>query len=129
MSDTRKDGLENLGGDAEAAADRPMSADPGARGDRTSGQGGGATAGVAAQGGLSDTASQQAGTGASTPDQRPSLDVQRDAAALRQDADNLERQADVRPDSELGRLGPGGTGVGNTVAPQGYVGGEDRGGS
>lgn len=129
MSESRNDGLENLGGDAQAAADRPMSADPGGRDDRISGQGGGATAGVAADGAVSDAASQEAGSGASTPDQRPSLDVQRDAAALRQDADILERQADVRPDSELGRLGPGGTGVGNTVAPQGYVGGEDRGGA
>ncbi len=151
MSDADRN---DLGGDAEGAAKRPMSADPGVRDTSATGgldplaQGGGSTGGIAAGGGLGGaaagttmgearqggaeslgaTGSDLAGAGAPTPDQRPSTDVQRDAAALRGDADDLGRQADVRPDSELGRMGPGGSGVGNTVAPQGYVGGSDRGG-
>lgn len=136
MSDIdRNDDLDDLGGDAAAAAERPMSADPGVRdasatgGGGSPGQGGGSTGGLAAGGGLGgpaagaavgdareggggigQTAADQAGTGAAAIDQRP-------ADTLGRDADTLERSVD-RPDSELGRLGPGGSGVGNTVMPQ-----------
>lgn len=121
MSEADKD---DLGGDAQGAARNPMKADPGAR--DTSARGGPTQAdmtGAVAAGGL---AGSTPSAGAPTPDQRPSTNVQQEVASLREDADDLERQVDVRPDSELGRMGPGGSGVGNTVAPQGVTGG-DRG--
>lgn len=142
MSDqNRNDGLENLGGDARAAARDPMSADPGVRDASATGgsaplsQGGGSEGGVATahtggggagspgagatygdsrQGG--DPAAQSAADlhgGSVTLDQGPKPNLEADADRLQARWNDDRDQA-----SELGRLGPGGSGVGNTVAPQ-----------
>lgn len=115
MSDTRNTNLDqdmaDLGGDARAAADNPIKADPGVRDTSATAGGSGASGepGAVAAGGL---AGENLGHRTSV-DQRPTPTLEANAEHLEQ------RLADEHNiDSELGKLGPGGAGVGNTVAPQ-----------
>lgn len=132
------DDLDDMRGDAKAAADHPMTADPGTR--DPSARGGpppGVPGGIAAGGGLGGTAGRAA-AGAAIGDAREGGDPAPQSAAdapsasgvtldqrpnpdqLGADADRLQQRLDEehRQASELGRLGPGGSGVGNTIAPQ-----------
>lgn len=118
MSDTRNTNLDqdlaDLGGDARAAADNPISADPGGRDASATGggQGGGSEPGPVAAGGLAGSATDELS-------HRVAVD-QRSNPTLEANAEHLEQRLGDQHNigSELGRLGPGGEGVGNTIAPQ-----------
>lgn len=132
------DDLDDLRGDAKAAADHPMTADPGTR--DPSARGGppaGVPGGIAAGGGLAGPSGSMAaggamGDGREGGDPAPrsavdtpstsgvTLDQRPNPEQLGADADRLQKRLDEehRQASELGRLGPGGSGVGNTIAPQ-----------